>query len=65
MNEKTCYQCRYFNSEREFLEKEFPGVLSLSSFLGSTTKGNGLCTKRDVFLPGRSRMCQVFFILKR
>jgi hypothetical protein len=57
--EQTCRDCRYFNNDPAFLEREFPGLNALSSAYGSTRGENGICGKRDLYLSPVTR-CKDF-----
>lgn len=57
--EQTCRDCRYFNNDPAFLERELPGLNALSSAYGSTRGENGICDKHNLYLSP-IRKCKDF-----
>jgi hypothetical protein len=41
----ACAQCVFFDSRAATIERQFPGLSSLSSGYASVRDGDGLCTK--------------------
>ncbi|RLB52682.1 MAG: hypothetical protein DRI34_14380 [Deltaproteobacteria bacterium] len=49
----TCAGCRYFLDDAEQLEREFPGILILSSAGGDTRGDQGLCRLHEKWVLPR------------
>jgi len=46
----TCRDCKYFNNDPAWLEKEFPCMNALSSAYGSARGEAGVCSRLDIYL---------------
>lgn len=46
----TCRDCKYFNNDPAWLEREFLGMNILSSAYSSARGEAGVCIKRDLYL---------------
>jgi len=46
----SCRDCKYFQSDPQWLENAMPGLNSLSSAYGTARGEAGICTKRDLYL---------------
>ncbi len=46
----TCRDCKYFNNDPEWLEKELLGLNALSSAYSSARGEAGVCIKLDLYL---------------
>jgi len=49
-----CANCTHFRNEPDFLEKEIPGLASMSSAHASVRADDGICTLHDRYLSARS-----------
>jgi len=60
-NDSTCRDCKYFNDDPQYLERELKGLTILSSAYGSTRANAGICDKLNLFLePIRAGECPDF-----
>jgi len=55
----TCRDCRYFNNDPAFLEREFAGLNALSSAYGTARGEDGICSKRSLYLSP-AKQCKDF-----
>jgi hypothetical protein len=46
----TCRECKHFNNDPAWLERELPGLNALSSAYSSARGEAGICVKRDIYL---------------
>ncbi len=46
----TCRDCKYFNNDPKWLEKELSGLNALSSAYSSVRGEAGICMKLDIYL---------------
>lgn len=49
---RRCSECANFESDGAVVEAAFPGLSALSSGYASVRGQDGLCTLRDIYLPG-------------
>ncbi len=49
-----CATCAHFRNEPDFLEREIPGLASMSSAHASVRADDGICTRHDRYLSARA-----------
>ncbi len=60
MKSKTCAHCSNFKGEKGLVEAQLPGLLSLSSLLGSTGLNIGVCDEKSILLSSMDSVCRFF-----
>ena len=56
---RHCAGCTYFQDGGAAVEAAFPGLSAMSSGYASVRGDDGLCTLRDLYLPGGD-LCGLF-----
>jgi hypothetical protein len=53
-----CATCAHFRNDPDFLEKEIPGLATMSSAHASVRADDGICALHDRYLSARSSCAQ-------
>jgi hypothetical protein len=55
----TCLHCRHFCGDADSLERQLPGIRTLSSAFGAVRAADGLCALHERYVPGHAH-CERF-----